>query len=196
MITKVLILILGLFGWLTSRVEAGLQLGLGPGLYSGTDYSDEVGYGLSGELGILWNDQPIDLFLGVKGTYVEGLDSGQANLDLFEGVLVGRVLFPLPTNFLKGYVEGSLGTANLSVSGESGYSTNVNGRNVSLNTRFDEADWVLVYGLGIGLQMDFTSWLGLRVGYEFHSFGEMEAFGLKMDPGNLNGFVGSLVLKF
>lgn len=194
--TKVMALIFGLFGWLTGETEAGPQFGVGPSLYSGTEYSDEAGYGLNGELGFLWDEQPIDLFLGVKGTYVEGLGSGRANLDLFEGVLAGRVLFPMPSNFLKGYVEGSIGAANLSVSGESKYSTKVNGRNVSLNTQFDENDWVLAYGLGVGVQLDLTSWLGLRAGYEFHSFGETEAFGLKKDPGNLNGFVGSVVLKF
>lgn len=174
---------------------AGLQIGIGPSLYSGTEFDQENGYGLNAEIGILFADQPVDLFLGVKATYVEGLGSGDANLDTFEGALAARVLVPLGSDWLKGYVEGSLGTANLSVSGE-GSSVKVKDRTFSYNNKYSANEWVFAYGVGVGVQFDFTSWFGVRLGYEFHNFGEVEAFGLKVDPGNLNGFVGSIVLKF
>ena len=175
--------------------QAGLQLGIGPSLYSGTEFDKESGYGVNAEIGALFDKTPVDLFLGVKATYVEGLGSGLANLDTFEGALAARVLFPLGGEWLKGYVEGSLGAANLSVSGESG-STKVNGRTFSFNNKYDSNQWVFAYGVGLGLQFDFSSWFGIRIGYEFHNFGDVEAFGLKVDPGNLNGVVGSIVLKF
>ena len=108
----------GLFLLSSVFSQAGLQIGVGPSLYSGTEFDKENGYGVNAEIGILFADTPVDLFLGVKATYVEGLGSGVANLDTFEGALAARVLVPLGTNWLKGYVEGSLGTANLSVSGE------------------------------------------------------------------------------
>ena len=194
--TKFFSIVAGAVGLLSLSAQAGLQLGIGPSLYAGTEYDEEAGYGINAEVGLLFDKQPIDLFIGAKVTYVDGLGSGVGELDAFEGALAGRVLFPVATNWLKLYVEGSLGTANLGVSGESKYRTMINGRDVSFNTKFDENEWVFAYGLGVGVQFDFTSWLGVRVGYEFHNFGEVEAFGLKTDPGSLNGVVGSLVIKF
>ena len=192
---KQMLVCAGLFLLSSVFSQAGLQIGVGPSLYSGTEFDKENGYGVNAEIGILFADTPVDLFLGVKATYVEGLGSGVANLDTFEGALAARVLVPLGTNWLKGYVEGSLGTANLSVSGE-GSSVKIKDRTFSYNNKYNADEWVFAYGLGVGVQFDFTSWLGIRLGYEFHSFGEVEAFGLKVDPGNLNGFVGSIVLKF
>ncbi len=194
--TKFLPLVFSLIGLSTLSATAGLQFGIGPSLYSGTEYDDEKRGGFNAELGLLLDQQPIDLFIGAKITYVDGLGSGLEELDAFEGALAGRVLFPVATNWLKLYVEGSLGTANLGVAGETKFKTTVKGKDFSVGTKFDENDWVFAYGVGVGVQFDFTSWLGIRVGYEFHNFGEVEAFGLKTDPGSLNGIVGSLVLKF
>lgn len=190
-----ILLCAGLLPLCTAASQAGLQIGIGPSLYSGTEFDEDNGYGINAEIGILFADQPIDLFLGVKVTYVEGLGSGAANLDTFEGALAARLLVPLGTNWLKGYVEGSLGTANLSVSNE-GSSVKVKDRTFSYNNSYNADEWVFAYGLGVGVQFDFTSWFGVRLGYEFHNFGDVEAFGLKVDPGNLNGFVGSIILKF
>jgi opacity protein-like surface antigen len=51
-------------------------------------------------------------------------------------------------------------------------------------------------GLGAGFQFDFTHNIGLRVGYNFHSFGDSEVFGLNLDPGSMNGITSSLIFKF
>jgi hypothetical protein len=51
-------------------------------------------------------------------------------------------------------------------------------------------------GLGAGFQFDFTQNIGLRVGYNFHSFGDSEVFGLNLDPGSMNGITSSLIFKF
>ena len=190
-----ILLLAGLLACCSNPAQAGLQIGIGPSLYSGTEFDEENGYGINAEIGFLFADQPVDLFLGVKATYVEGLGSGDANLDTFEGALAARVLVPLGGDWLKGYVEGSLGTANLSVSGQ-GSSVKVKDRTFSYNNTYSADEWVFAYGLGVGVQFDFTSWFGVRLGYEFHNFGDVEAFGLKVDPGSLNGFVGSIVLKF
>ncbi len=181
---------------LTSAAQAALQLGVGPSLYSGTEFDTEAGYGLNAEIGYLSTGLPVHFFFGAKGTYVDGLGTGSLNMDMFEGALAGRILVPLGSNWLKAYAEASVGMANLSISGETDVKTNIRGRSVSFNSKFDEKDWVLAYGFGVGVQFDFTSWIGLRIGYEFHSLGEVEAFGLKEDPGKLNGVVTSIVLKF
>jgi opacity protein-like surface antigen len=181
---------------LCPSAQAGLQLGVGPSLYSGTQFDDEAGYGVNAEIGQLWDGQPVHFFLGAKGTYVDGLGTGALDMDVFEGALAGRVLFPLGGNWLKGYAEASIGAANLSITGETKAKTTINGRTVSFNSKFDEKDWVVAYGFGLGVQFDFTTWIGLRVGYEFHSLGDVEAFGLEADPGKLNGIVTSIVLKF
>jgi opacity protein-like surface antigen len=185
-----------LLATLAPSSQAGLQIGVGPSLYSGTQFDTDSGYGVNAELGYLWSGLPVHFFLGAKGTYVDGLGSGALNLDLFEGALAGRALVPIGANWLKAYAEASIGTANLSISGETNVKTKINGRTVSFNSKFDEKDWVLAYGFGVGVQFDFTSWIGLRIGYEFHSLGEVEAFGMKEDPGKLNGVVTSIVLKF
>ena len=182
---------------------ADFQLGLGGGVFAGTEYDEDIGYGLEAEAGFLAQDQPVNLFLGVRGSYVDGLSSGgssfiddSSDLDLFEGVAVARLLVPLGTEFVKIYGEGSVGAANLKVSGKAKAKGNVGGQDFSINSHFDENDWVLAWGLGAGLQFDFTRNVGLRVGYNFHSFGDSEVFGLKVDPGSMNGFTSALILKF
>jgi opacity protein-like surface antigen len=181
--------------FLATATQAGLQVGLGPSLYTGTQFDEEAGYGVNAELGQLWDAQPVHFFLGAKGTYIDGLGTGALDMDVFEGALAGRVLFPMG-NWLKAYAEASVGAANLSISGETSAKTTINGRTVSFNSKFDEKDWVVAYGFGLGVQFDFATWIGLRVGYEFHSLGDVEAFGLEADPGKLNGIVTSIVLKF
>ncbi len=185
-----------LLSTLAPAAHAGLQLGVGPSLYSGTQFDDEAGYGVNAEIGQLWDGQPVQFFLGAKGTYIDGLGTGTLDMDVFEGALAGRVLFPMGGNWLKGYAEASIGAANLSITGETKAKTTINGRTVSFNSKFDEKDWVVAYGFGLGVQFDLTTWIGLRVGYEFHSLGDVEAFGLEADPGKLNGIVTSIVLKF
>jgi opacity protein-like surface antigen len=175
---------------------ADLQLGFGPSLYSGTKFEEENGTGLNAEIGLLFDNAPIDLFLGTKLTYVDGLSEGASEMDVFEGSLAARILVPVSSNWLKLYAEGSIGTANLSVSGQSKYKALIKGKDFSFNTNFDDNDWVFSVGLGVGIQFDFNDWIGLRVGYELHNFGDVQVFGLKSDPGSLNGFVSSLVLKF
>lgn len=175
---------------------AALQIGVGPSLFAGTQFDTEAGYGLNAEIGSLWDAQVVHFFLGAKGTYVEGLGKGALNMDLFEGAAVGRVLIPAGLGWLKAYAEASLGAANLKISGATSATTTVNGRTVSFNSHFEEKDWVVAYGFGVGVQLDLTDWFGLRLGYEFHSLGSVEAFGLKTDPGKLNGIVGAVVLKF
>jgi len=182
---------------------ADFQLGLGGGVFAGTEYDEDIGYGLEAEAGFLAQDQPVNLFLGVRGSYVDGLSSGgssfidgSSDLDLFEGVAVARLLVPLGTDVVKIYGEGSIGSANLQVSGKAKAKGNIGGQDFSINSQFDENDWMLAWGLGAGLQFDFTRNVGLRVGYNFHSFGDSEVFGLKVDPGAMNGFTSALILKF
>lgn len=187
--------IMGL-GFLQSEAQAGNQFGIGPSLYKGTQFDDGTAYGVNAEIGHLWDSQPVHFVLAAKATYVDGLSSGAADLDIFEGALAGRILFPVVTNFLKLYVEGSIGAANLSVSGDAKVTGKFNGKNYTVNNDFDENSWEFAYGLGAGVQLDVTSWFGIRLGYEFHSFGDVDAFGLKLDPGSINGVTGSLVFKF
>ena len=187
----------------TTPVLADFQLGLGGGVFSGTEYDEDIGYGLEAEAGYLAQDQPVNLFFGVRASYVDGLSSGgstfledSSDLDLFEGVAVARLLVPLGTDIVKLYGEGSVGTANLQVSGKAKVKGNIGGQDFSINSRFDENDWVLAWGLGAGLQFDFTRNVGLRVGYNFHSFGDSEVFGLKLDSGAMNGFTSAVIFKF
>ena len=183
--------------------KADFQLGLGGGAFAGTEYDEDIGYGLEAEAGFLAQDQPVNLFIGVRASYVDGLSSSGASfledssdLDLFEGVAVARLLIPLGTDIVKIYGEGSVGTANLKVSGNAKAKGNIGGQDFSINSQFDENDWVLAWGLGAGLQFDFTRNIGLRVGYNFHSFGDSEVFGLKLDTGAMNGFTSAVILKF
>ncbi len=183
---------------------ADFQFGVGGGVFSGTEYDEDIGYGLEAEAGYLAQDQPVNLFLGLRGSYVDGLSSGgsgallndSSDLDLFEGGLVARLLVPLGTDMIKLYGEGSIGSANLKVSGNAKVKGNIGGQDFSINSQFDENDWVLAWGLGAGIQFDFTRNIGLRVGYNFHSFGESEVFGLKLDPGAMHGVTSALIFKF
>jgi opacity protein-like surface antigen len=183
---------------------AELQIGLGAGAYTGTEYDESIGYSLAGEVGYLNTTSPVNLFLGVRGTYIDGLQSegsilnsdNASDLDLFEGSLVARLLLPLGTDIIKLYGEGSVGSANLGVSGDYKAKGNIGGQDFSINSRFDENDWALAWGLGAGVQFDFTRHFGLRVGYNFHSFGDSEIFGLKLDPGTIHGLTSSLIFKF
>ncbi len=183
---------------------ADFQLGLGGGVFGGTEYDEDIGYGLEAEAGFLAQETPVNLFFGVRASYVDGLSSAgsssllqdSSDLDLFEGVAVARVLFPLGTDIIKIYGEGSVGTANLTVSGKAKAKGSIGGQDFSINSQFDENDWVLAWGLGAGVQFDFTRNFGLRVGYNFHSFGDSEVFGLKLDSGSMNGFTSAVVVKF
>jgi opacity protein-like surface antigen len=187
---------------LTTAV-ADFQLGLGGGVFAGTEYDEDIGYGLEAEVGFLAQDLPVNLFFGVRASYVDGLSSGAStfledstDLDLFEGVAVARLLVPLGTDVIKLYGEGSIGTANLKVSGKTKVNGEIGGQDFSINSRFDSNDWVLAWGLGAGVQFDFTRNIGLRVGYNFHSFGDSDVFGLKLDTGSVNGVTSSLIFKF
>jgi opacity protein-like surface antigen len=197
--------LVSLFSALTlATATADLQVGAGAGVFTGTEYDEEIGYGLEGEFGYLSQGQPINLFIGVRASYVDGLASSgsvlnskdSSDLDLFEGTLVGRVLIPLGADAIKIYWEGSVGSANLNVSGDAKIKGSVRGQDFSINSQFDESDWVLALGLGAGFQFDFTHNIGLRVGYNFHSFGDSEVFGLNLDPGSMNGITSSLIFKF
>lgn len=184
--------------------SADWQIGLGGGAFRGTEYDEKIGYGLEGEVGFLAQSQPVNLFFGVRASYVDGLESGgslfnardSSDLGLFEGAAVARLLFPLGTELVKVYGEGSVGSANLKVSGDARVKGSIGGQDFAIRSRFDESDWALALGLGAGLQFDFTQSLGLRVGYNFHSFGDSEVFGLKLDPGAMHGFTSAVVLKF
>ncbi len=184
--------------------SADLQIGVGGGTFSSTSYDEQIGYGLEAEVGFLAQSQPVNLFFGVRANYIDGLQSAgslrdsndSSDLGLFEGTAVARLLFPLGTDLVKVYGEGSVGSANLKVSGDARVKGSIGGQDFSINSRFDESDWVLALGLGAGLQFDFTPAVGLRVGYNFHSFGDSEVFGLKLDPGSMHGFTSALVLKF
>ena len=184
--------------------SADLQIGLGAGAFTGTEYDEEIGYGLEGEVGYLSQDAPVNLFIGVRASYVDGLVSSgsilnsrdDSDLDLFEGALVARLLVPLGTDVVKLYGEGSIGSANLKVSGDAKVKGSIGGQDFSVNSRFDEEDWVLAWGLGAGIQFDFTRNIGLRLGYNFHSFGDSEVFGLKLDPGAMHGVTSALIFKF
>ncbi len=197
--------LISLFSALTlATATAELQFGAGAGVFTGTEYDEEIGYGLEGEFGYLSQGQPINLFIGVRASYVDGLASSgsvlnskdSSDLDLFEGTLVGRVLIPLGADAIKIYWEGSVGSANLNVSGDAKIKGSVRGQDFSINSQFDESDWVLALGLGAGFQFDFTQNIGLRVGYNFVSFGDSEIFGLNLDPGSMNGITSSLIFKF
>lgn len=191
-----------------SGARADLQFGLGAGAYQGSDFDESVGYGFEGELGFLANEAPVNLFLGARAVYVDGLEAQEsvsygnlygeagADMDMFEGALVARLLVPLGVDLVKIYGEGSIGAGNLRVSGNAKARGSVGGQEFSVNSHFDEDDWVLAWGLGAGLQFDFTSHFGLRVGYNFHSFGDTEVFGLNADPGSVHGGTASLIFKF
>ena len=104
-----------------ATATADLQVGAGAGVFTGSEYDETIGYGLEGEFGYLTQGQPINLFIGVRASYVDGLESAgsvlnskdSSDLDLFEGTVVGRLLIPLGTDLIKIYGEGSLGSANL-----------------------------------------------------------------------------------
>lgn len=196
---------LSLFSALTLvSAIADLQVGVGAGAFTGTEYDEKIGYGLEGEFGYLNQDAPVNLFLGVRASYIDGLESSgsilsskdNSDLDLFDGSVVARLLVPLGTDVIKLYGEGSVGAANLKVSGDAKVKGNIGGQDFSVNSRFDEEDWVLAWGLGAGLQFDFTRNIGLRVGYNFHSFGDSEIFGLNLDPGSMHGVTSALIFKF
>ena len=184
--------------------SADLQIGLGGGAFRGSEYDEQIGYGLEGEVGFLAQSQPVNLFFGVRASYVDGLESAgslysakdSSELGLFEGAAVARLLFPLGTEMVKIYGEGSVGSANLKVSGDARVKGSIGGQDYSINSRFDESDWALALGLGAGLQFDFTPMVGWRLGYNFHSFGDSEVFGLKLDSGAMHGFTSAVVLKF
>lgn len=187
-----------------STASADFQFGLGAGGFTGTEYDESTGYGLEAEMGFLSQSQPINLFVGLRASYIDGLEAQHSNifskdasdLDLFEGVFVARVLFPLGTEKLKLYGEGSLGSANLSVSGDAKARGRVNGQDFSINSHFDGDDWVLAWGLGGGVQFDFTRNFGIRVGYNFHSFGDLKISELDRDTGSVQGLTSALVFKF
>lgn len=196
---------LALFSALTlGSAHGAFQFGAGGGVYTGSEYDESAGYSLQGEFGYLANGAPINLFLGVRGTYIDGLESegsilnskDSSDLDLFEGTFVARLLVPLGTDIIKLYGEGSLGAGNLNVSGEAKVKGSIGGQDFSVNSRFDEEDWVLAWGLGAGVQFDFTPTFGLRIGYNFHSYGDAEVFGLKVDPGSIHGLTSSVIFKF
>jgi len=201
--SKLPLLALGL-AFSLSHAVAGVQFGLGAGAFTGSDYDEKIGYGIEGEFGYLTQDAPVNLFFGVRGNYVDGLERAgsfleskdSSDLDLFEGTLVARLLVPLGTEVIKIYGEGSVGSANLTVAGSSGVKGNVGGQDFSINSHFDERDWVLAWGLGAGVQFNFTRSFGLRVGYNFHSFGDSDVLGLKLDPGAMHGLTSSLIFKF
>ena len=186
------------------KATADLQVGAGGGVFSGSEYDQKTGYGLEGEFGFLAQDRPVNLFLGVRASYIDGLESSgsilnsndNSDLDLFEGTAVARLLIPLGTEYVKLYGEGSVGSANLQVSGNAKVKGSIGGQDFSVNSHFDEEDWVLAWGLGAGLQFDFTQNIGLRVGYNFHRFGDSEVFGLKLDPGSIQGVTSALIFKF
>jgi opacity protein-like surface antigen len=197
--------LLAAFSALTlATATAELQIGIGGGAYTGSEYDESIGYGLAAEVGYLNTNAPVNLFFGVRGTYVDGLESqgsilnskDSSDLDLFDGSVVARLLIPLGTDIVKIYGEGSVGAGNLNVSGKAKVKGSIGGQDFSVNSRFDEEDWVLAWGLGAGVQFDFTSTFGLRVGYNFHSYGDSEVFGLKVDPGTMHGLTSSLIFKF
>ena len=190
------------------NVEAGLQIGLGAGAYKGTEFDEEVKMGVLGEAGWLFDAAPIDLFLGGKFGYVNALSldrsasagfasaGATADLDLFEGVIAGRVLFPLGADLIKLYVEGGAGTANVRVSGESSARARIGGQDFSFNRRFESDAWVFAWTVGAGVQFDFSSNFGLRAGYEFHGLGDADMFDLRSSTGNMQGISAALLLKF
>ena len=190
------------------EARSGVQFGLGAGAYNGTEFDEEAKLGLTAELGLLFDAAPIDLFIGPKVTYVNALSFEQsgsagfasagasADLDLFESVLAARVLFPLATDVIKLYIEGDVGAANISVSGEAAARARVGGREFSFNRRFDADQWVFAWGVGAGVQLDFTQNFGLRAGYEFHGLGDADLFDLRTSTGNMHGLSASLLLKF
>ncbi|MES2706553.1 MAG: outer membrane beta-barrel protein [Verrucomicrobiota bacterium] len=187
-----------------STASADFQLGLGAGGFMGTEYDENAAFGLEAEMGYLSQDQPINLFVGLRAGYIDGLESKYDNafyrdhsdMDLFEGAFVTRLLFPLGFDKLKIYGEGSLGSANVSVSGNAKARARVGGREFSVRSHFDESDWVLAWGLGAGLQFDFTRNFGVRVGYNFHGFGDIQVSDADRDPGSVNGLTSSLIFKF
>ena len=206
-LTLMALVMVGVVG-MVGRVEGGLQFGLGAGAFKGTEFDEEVKLGLVGEFGVLFDDAPIDLFLGPKFTYVNALSfdrtgsagfataGASADLDLFESVLAVRVLFPLGTESIKLYAEGTAGVANLSVSGETSARAEIGGREFSFNRRLDADAWVFAWGLAAGVQFDFTGNFGLRAGYEFHGLGDADMFDLKSSTGNMHGVSAALLLKF
>ncbi len=177
--------------------EARPQFGIGPSLYTGTEFDGDYGYGLNAEIGTLMDSTPIDLFLGVRASYIDGIGGdGNSNLDIFDGSLEGRVLLPLGFNFLKLYGEGRVGLGNLRVSGDVKAKARVNGREVTVNSHIDGDDWTFGYGVGAGVQLDLGGSIGLRVGYEWTSYGDMEVLGFDKDPGAIHGASASLIIKF
>lgn len=187
---------------------ADLQFGVGAGAYEGREFDEETGYGVHAELGFLSSERPIQLFLGARANYIDGLEfagttdfgpvsgSAHADLDLFEATGVIRLLVPLGTEVVKLYGEGALGVANLRVSGDADAKIRIGGREIRFNRDFDEDEWTVAWGLGAGLQFDFTKNFGLRVGYEYHSYGDLDIDGLSADSGAMHGAAATFVFKF
>ena len=66
----------------TSKADA--QFGIGPSLYTNSEFGDEAGYGANVELGYLNSTSPINLFLGVRAGYLDGSDEGDTDVDVFD----------------------------------------------------------------------------------------------------------------
>jgi opacity protein-like surface antigen len=187
-----------------TTASADLQIGLGTGAYVGNEYDEHAGWGFEGEIGYLNQDQPINLFVGARALYIDGLEakyanvfsSDQSDLDLFEGAFVTRLIFPTGLLGLKFYGEGSIGTGNLTVSGKTKAHASVGNQDFSVRSHFDDDDWVLAWGLGAGLQYDFGRNFGIRLGYNFHGFGDVRVDNVDRDPGVVHGLTSSLIFKF
>ncbi len=173
-----------------------LQLGIGPMMANNKEFGDEAGFGLGAEVGLLYDHNPIDMFWGIRGAYIDGVGDSYIDLDILDVSLVGRVLFPLGADAIKLYGEGRLGIGNMAVSGEAEAKGTIGGRRFSFQNDVDEANWTFGWGIGIGVQLDFTRRMGLRIGYDLQSYGDVEAFGFDVKPGFIHGGSAMLVFKF
>jgi opacity protein-like surface antigen len=163
-----------------------IQLGLGVNMARNENFGEEAGFGMSAELGWLYDHNPIDMVWGIRGAYIADVGDNDSDTDILDVSLFGRVLFPLGADAIKLYGEGRVGLGNLSVAGGSKFS----------DVDVDSAAWTFGWGLGFGVQLDFTRTVGLRVGYELHSYGDLETLGFKKAPGFVHGGSASLVFKF
>jgi opacity protein-like surface antigen len=173
-----------------------LQMGAGVLMAKNEDLGAEAGFGIAGELGLLYDHNPIDMVWGVRAAYIADVGDNNLDTDILDFSLFGRVLFPIGSDAIKFYGEGRLGLGNLQVSGSERAGTTVGGRRFSIRNNIDSQDWTFGWGLGFGVQLDFTNYVGLRVGYELQSYGDLEALGFRMDPGFVHGGTASLVFKF